>query len=539
MKKLPIGIQSIEKILGKGNYVYVDKTSFALQLIEGDAPHHFFSRPRRFGKSLFVSTLKEIFLGNKELFKGCAIYDSNYDWPVYPVLSFNFARIANETRSTLDDGIQEALEDIAELYQVAIKGSSLQSRLGRLVTALAKQAPVVVLVDEYDKPLIDHIHHPGAADENRKLLQGFFGTLKNLEDSIHFTFVTGIAKFSKVSLFSEANHLKDITMMPKYAGMMGYTEQELVHYFDEHVQVIAQERNAQGQPTIEEDVLAEIKEWYNGYRFSKADTQVYNPFSTLNFLDERTPQSYWYDSGTPAFLIEQVKKHPEAAVPLAGTTAEESTLMSISSLEDIDLKALMFQTGYLTIKGYSAMSKHYQLDFPNEEVREAFTKSLVRQFAQIDTKLSSKMEEALEQYELTQFFNQVQVTLASFPYQLFSKVQERTYHGMLLSLMSGMGLEVSAERPSNLGRVDLLVELPTKTYVMEVKLDSSAEAALAQIREKQYHVPHLRKGKEVAIVGLNFSSETRNLAGWRGELLSEYGKLVHKLRPEQDQVEDD
>ncbi|XWN35488.1 MAG: PD-(D/E)XK nuclease domain-containing protein [Roseivirga sp.] len=244
------------------------------------------------------------------------------------------------------------------------------------------------------------------------------------------------------------------------------------------------------------------------------------------------PKGYWYASGTPSFLIEQVNKHPESAVPLAGTSARESQLMDISSLENIDLKALMFQTGYLTIEGYNASSKHYQLGFPNQEVREAFIDSLIKQFAQIDTRLSVNMEEALEQHELQRFFNQVQVTLAGFPYQLFSKVKEQTSHGFLLSLMSGMGLEVSAERPSSLGRADLLVELARVTYVMELKLDSSAEAALAQIREQQYYVPHLRKRKEVVIVGLNFSSKTRNVDGWCGELLNEHGEVVRLLVPE-------
>ncbi|XWN35712.1 MAG: PD-(D/E)XK nuclease domain-containing protein [Roseivirga sp.] len=229
---------------------------------------------------------------------------------------------------------------------------------------------------------------------------------------------------------------------------------------------------------------------------------------------ERTPQSYWYASGTPSFLIEQVKKHPESMVPLAGTSAEESELMDISSLEEIDLKALMFQTGYLTIEGYNASSKHYQLGFPNQEVREAFTKSLVKHFAKLDTTFSAKSKGALKEGDLSVFFAQLEVALASFPYQLFTEAGERTYHGMMLSLMSGMGLEVSAERASSLGRVDLLVALPRTTYVMELKLDSSPEAAFGQIREKQYHVAHLRKGKEVAIVGLNFSSKTRNVDGW-------------------------
>ncbi|XWN35384.1 MAG: AAA family ATPase [Roseivirga sp.] len=532
MKKLPIGIQSIEKILGKGEYVYVDKTEFALQMIEGGAPHYFLSRPRRFGKSLFVSTLKEIFKGNKELFKGCTIYESDYDWKPHPVLHLDFAEIANETPTALSMGLHEALEDLGELYGVTVRGASYQSKLKRLITALSKQGQVAVLTDEYDAPLIDQLKKPEVAEENREVLRSFYKVLKSQEEHIRFTFVTGISKFSQVSLFSGPNHLNDVTMDSQHATIMGYTEEEMVQYFDEHIELITEQRNAQGQQTSEEEVLTEIKAWYNGYRFSEAASYVYNPFSTLQFLSKKKPRGYWYASGTPSFLIEQVKKHPESMVPLAGTSAEESELIDISSLEELDLKALMFQTGYLTIEGYNAASKHYQLGFPNQEVREAFTKSLIKHFAKLDTAFSAKSKEALKEGDLSVFFAQLKVALASFPYQLFTEAGERTYHGMVLSLMSGMGLEVSAERPSSLGRVDLLVELARTTYVMELKLDSSPEVALGQIREKQYHVPHLRKGKEVAIVGLNFSSKTRNVDGWCGELLDEHGEVVRVLAPE-------
>ncbi|XWN35619.1 MAG: AAA family ATPase [Roseivirga sp.] len=531
MKKLPIGIQSIGDILTEG-YVYVDKTQFALQMIES-GKHYFLSRPRRFGKSLFVSTLKEIFRGNKELFKGYHIYNSHYDWQPYPVLHLDFSEILNESTQDLKDSLKRTLAAIATDHETRVEVPSAQEGLKYLIKALSKskEQRVVILIDEYDAPLIDHLDKPEVAEENREVLRSFYKVLKSQEEHIRFTFVTGISKFSQVSLFSGPNHLDDITMDSQHATIMGYTEEEVVQYFDEHIELITAKRNEQGEQTSEEEVLTEIKAWYNGYRFSEAERYVYNPFSTLQFLSKKKARGYWYASGTPSFLIEQLKKHPESMVPLAGTSAEESELMDISSLEELDLKALMFQTGYLTIEGYNAASKHYQLGFPNQEVREAFTKSLIKHFAKLDTAFSTKSKEALKEGDLSLFFAQLKVALASFPYQLFTEAGERTYHGMVLSLMSGMGLEVSAERPSSLGRVDLLVELARTTYVMELKLDSSAEVALEQIREKQYHVPHLRKGKEVAIVGVNFSSKTRNVNSWRGELLDEQGEVVRVLGP--------
>lgn len=522
MKKLPIGIQNINEIITEG-YTYVDKTQFALDLID-KGKHYFLSRPRRFGKSLFLSTLEEIFKGNKTLFEGCHIVQSDYDWQPYPVLSLNFGAIANNTTKVLNANLSEVLISIGQEQGAEVQGSSLEFQLEQLVKALAKKGKVAILIDEYDKPLIDNLHNLEVAESNRKLLQSFYSALKSLDEYTRLTFITGISRFSKVSLFSGANHLKDISMDARYAAMMGYTQEEIVQYFNEHLQVIAQEQNR-----TEDDVLEELKSWYNGYRFTKAETHVYNPFSTLNYLDEREIKSYWYASGTPRFLLEQVRKYPSSMVPLSGSKATENELMSVGTVEELDLKALMFQTGYLTIAGYSPASKHYQLGFPNQEVREAFTKSLIKHFAKLDASLSDKMEALLEARELGKFITKINSLLSVFPYHLFSKADEGTFHGFLLSMLSGMGLEVAAETPHNLGRLDLLVQVSGTTYIIELKLDKSVEEGLQQIKEKKYHVPYLGKGKSVALVGLNFSSTSRNIANWAGELLDEDGVLVRQL----------
>ena len=535
MKNLPIGIQSIQNIRAK-DCIYVDKTQFALELIKGGPSHYFLSRPRRFGKSVFVSTLKEIFKGNRALFEGCYISESNYDWKPYPVLYLNFGRITNKTPEKLERNLHSLITKIGKEQGIEqgieVNGDPLEFRLEVLVETLAKNGRVVVLIDEYDKPLIDHLHNQEIAEGNRQLLQDFFGALKNLDEYIKFTFITGISKFSKVSLFSGANHLKDISMDARYAAMMGYTQEELTEYFGQHIQDIAQTRNRKGQPTSEEDILAEIKDWYNGYRFSEEEIYVYNPFSTLNYLDEKKANSYWFATGTPFFLTEQIKKYSKDLVPLSGTKAKDDELMSSGSITEIDIKALMFQSGYLTIESYNEKTRYYQLVLPNKEVREAFIHSLIEHFAELNAEFSAEMSTLLDKHNLTVFFEKIKRRFNKFPYQTFSKAQEHTYHGLLLSLLNGMDLEVSSEISSSWGRLDLLIQMPQTTYVIELKLDSTPEAGLKQIIAKEYDKPYLGQGKSIARIGLNFSSDKRNIDTWQGELLDEHGTLIRKLAPE-------
>ncbi|WP_194848537.1 ATP-binding protein [Candidatus Neptunochlamydia vexilliferae] len=528
MKKLPIGIQSITKILSKGDYLYVDKTPFAKKLLDEDAPYYFMSRPRRFGKSLFLNTLEEIFKGNKELFKTCEIYKSDYDWQKYPVLYLDFSKIANETPDELRTALRVRLEIIARKHNISIITTDIQVALDTLIVGLSEKykSKVAVLIDEYDKPIIDRLGDLATARKNRDILKGFFGTLKGLDAELRFIFVTGISKFSRVSLFSSLNNLKDITMDPRYADMMGYTEEELKDSFAEHIESIVSER----QNTSREKVLEEVRKWYNGYRFSKSEACVYNPFSTLNFMDEKEPAGYWYSTGTPSFLVSQLKKHPQSMVSLDGTTARGEELMDISSLEQIDLKALMYQSGYFTIKDYNPLSKRYNLGLPNEEVRTAFMHSLIKHFTKTtDVRSSEKFVKALERHQIGIVFDHIKTGFASFAYQVFAGAKERTYQAMLLAMLHGMGFDPLSERATNTGRIDVMLEMPKTTYILELKLDGSAEKALQQIHQKGYFNPYTHKGKDLAIIGANFSSETRNVSEWKGELLSESGERLKDL----------
>jgi hypothetical protein len=535
MKKLPIGIQSISKILSDKAYVYVDKTSFIKKLLDEGSPHYFIARPRRFGKSLFLSTLEKIFNGDKELFKGLFIYQNSYNWEKYPVIRFDFSKIINRTSEEFEDGLKRAIKKAGSDQKISVDIPTIQEGLDDLVKKLseANKAKVVILVDEYDKPIIDRLNDLPVAEGNRELLKDFFTTLKSLDESLKLTFITGVSKFSQVSLFSGLNNLNDITMDPKYGGIMGYTENELREIFHSHIQTIAKERSQRGNLVSEEDVIEEMRTWYNGYRFSKSDLCVYNPFSTLNFMSKKEVAGYWYRTGTPSFLIDQLKHHDKSMVSLDGTTGREDELMDISSLEEIDLGALMYQTGYFTIKDYHPISKRYRLGLPNEEVRTAFMNSLVKHFTDnIDVRSSEKFVKALEHYQVDILFNHIKIGFSSFAYQVFAGAKECTYQAMLLSMFFGMGFDPLSEKATNTGRIDVVLEVPKTTYILELKLNDSAEKALKQIHEKEYFKPYIHKGKQIIIIGASFSSELRNVSEWKGVLLSDSGEKIKDLLPE-------
>ena len=533
MKKLPIGIQSIQKIITE-EYIYVDKTQFALDLINNGA-HYFLSRPRRFGKSLFLSILEEIFKGNKALFEGCHIAESNYDWKPHPILLLDFGRITNKTPDKLEIHLHELITKISEKQGIEAKGTSLEFRLEVLVEALASKGRVVVLIDEYDKPLIDNLHNQEVAEGNRRLLQSFFGALKSLDEYIEFTFITGISRFSRVSVFSGANHLNDISMTTKYAAMMGYTQEELGQYFGEHVQTIAQESNQQGQSWTEEEVLAEIKDWYNGYRFSEEAIYVYNPFSTLKYLAEKKPKSYWYATGTPAFLVDELKKRYQEATSLSQMLATQNRLSDINEVEAIPLPALLFEAGYLTIQDYKVDLDAYQLDFPNKEVRSAFFTSMLAVLGTIDSLevslVAKKLRESLSTLALETFIEIINDHFARIPYSAYPHAKEGFYQAIFVIYLELSGIQTQAEVLTSKGRIDVLCQLAGMFYIFELKVDQEAAIAMRQALGQEYSQRCRHQGKKIVVMGVSFSSEERNIATWQGELLDEDGALIRKLAP--------
>ena len=534
MKKLPIGIQSIQKIITEG-YIYVDKTQFALDLIN-NGTHYFLSRPRRFGKSLFLSTLKEIFKANKALFEGYHIAESNYNWQPHPVLLLNFGGITNQTPEELKTDLNDALTTIGEEQDIKIVRPSLASHLKALIRALAKNGQVVVLIDEYDKPIIDNLHNPEVVKGNRRLLQDFFGVLKNLEDYIQFTFITGISRFSRVSIFSGANHLKDISMDTKYAAMMGYTQEELRQYFVEHLQAIAQKKNTQGQPWTQEEVLAEIKDWYNGYRFSEEAIYVYNPFSTLNYLDEKKPKSYWYATGTPSFLVHELKQRPDEVTSLSQMLATQDDLSDINEVDATPLPALLFQTGYLTIQDYNVELNAYQLDFPNKEVRNAFFSSMLAVLGNLQSlkvsRMAKKLRASLNDLELDIFVDIINTHFARIPYHTYQHTKEGSYQALFVTFLELSGIHTQGEVATSKGRIDILCQLAGMFYIFELKVDQGADIAMEQALDQEYSQRCRHQGKQIVVMGVSFSSKKRSIDTWQGELLDEHGALIRKLAPE-------
>ncbi|MEM7175444.1 MAG: AAA family ATPase, partial [Chlamydiota bacterium] len=327
------------------------------------------------------------------------------------------------------------------------------------------------------------------------------------------------------------NNLKDITMNPKYAGMMGYTEEEIKKDFKEHIQKIVKEKGKQDQT-----VLKEIRDWYNGYRFSKEQTSVYNPFSTLNYLDEGEPQSYWYATGTPSFLIEQVKKHPQSIIPLKGAQALKSELSDINQLDDIDLVPLMFQTGYLTITDHREEENSYTLDFPNKEVQEAFFNTLLKDFARVSPLVvmreGEKLRHDIEAYDLNSFFQTINAHFAKISYQAFSKAKEGFYQAVFFTFLEKSGITTTTEIATNIGRIDLACETHKAICIFELKLDQNADMALTQAETKKYRERFSSQDKPTLVIGVNFSSEARNISDWKGMVFSPKGELIQELHPD-------
>ena len=535
MKKLPIGIQNIREILEE-NQVYVDKTGFAKELIE-TGKHYFMSRPRRFGKSLFLNTLEEILKGNKELFQICQIYTSNYYWESYLTLRFDFSQIASHTSKEFDGSMKRALIEKAELHALLIETPTIQEGLKALITQLYNKngIKVVVLVDEYDHAIINRLNNLETAQGNRDILKDFFTTLKSLDEYLKFTFVTGVSKFSQVSLFSGPNNLTDITMDPRYAGMMGYTEEELRKCFSKHIETISKRRAQEGKNVTEETVLAEMREWYNGYRFSRKPISVYNPYSTLRFLSLGKAESYWYSTGTPSFLIDEVKKHPKSIASVSGISALQSTLSDISKLDRIHLAALMFQTGYLTIQDYNPEEDSYKLGFPNREVKQAFFNSLLQEFTEIEplevSRTAEQVRKDLENFDLQSFIDTMNIHFAKIPYHLFTHAKEGFYQTVFFTFLEKSGFKTSAEIATNIGRIDLISETPKVVYLFELKLDKSSDSAFDQVEGKKYKERYLKNGKEIMVLGINFSSISHNISEWKGALFSSSGELMQEFLP--------
>ncbi|MEA5141447.1 ATP-binding protein [Arcicella rigui] len=496
IQKYPVGIQDFGEIRTNG-YLYVDKTAFVYKLIN-EGKFYFLSRPRRFGKSLFISTLECLFLAKKELFKGLYIEDK-WNWEqTNPIIRMSFSNIGHKEKG-LNKAISDELDSIANKYDIQLSEEIISGKFKELIQKLsATRGKVVVLIDEYDKPIIDYLgENPDKAIENRDIMKVFYSILKDADPHLKLVFITGVSKFSRVSIFSDLNNLQDLTTNKFFAGCCGITQNELEAHFK--------------QELLETDKEA-IKKWYNGYSWD-AKTSVYNPFSLLSFFVQGSEfKNYWFETGTPTFLIKLAEKTQLYDFSEIEIGANALVAYDIQKLE---LIPLMFQTGYLTIKSYSPMSDVYVLGYPNNEVKKSYIEVLMAAYSQSDLGYGvvyvDKIRQLLEKGEIERLEGILNTIFKSLPYELWQKENEHFYHAIIHLTFSLLGVYIQSEVQTSDGRMDALIRLKDFVYSIEFKLDESAEKAIQQIKDKGYLVPFSAENKKLVAIGINFSREKKKV----------------------------
>lgn len=525
-RKLPIGVQSFE-VLRNDNFIYVDKTEFIWKLVT-ESRVHFLSRPRRFGKSLFLSTLKAYFLGQKELFKGLAIEKleeaqagTRDIWQEYPVLYLDFNSGIYTDEAALISSIEYFFKQYEELYAIEPLDSipkRFENLLRRVYEKTGKQ--VVVLVDEYDKPLLETMYDAPEVNEiYRKILKGFYGVIKSSDEYLRFAFLTGVTKFSKVSIFSDLNNLRDLSLEEDYAGICGITETELKTCFQPEIQVLGDRQGLSYEKTLER-----LKQRYDGYLFHPDTEGVYNPFSLLNAFVKRELGSYWFSTGTPTFLVDYLKTAYYRIPDLDGHVQLNEAGLETYRADSINPLPILFQSGYLTIKDYDREYQLYRLGFPNDEVRYGFLYNLLPAYTAITSDKTgvSVMEftKAVKEGDVDGFMEKLKGIISGIPYDSVTEknlvLREQNYQAAVYLVFALMNEFVRTEVHCATGRIDCTVETPDKIYLFEFKLTSkgSAEDALKQIKDKMYADRYAGSGKMVIAIGASFDEEKRTIKEW-------------------------
>ena len=509
-KIYPIGIQNFEKIR-KDGYFYIDKTALIYRMVKTGS-YYFLSRPRRFGKSLLVSTLEAYFLGKKELFTGLAMEKLEKDWIEYPILHLDLNIEKYDTPESLNNILEKSLAKWEELYGANPSERSLSLRLAGIIERAYQQTGqrVVILVDEYDKPMLQAIGNEALQREYRNMLKPFYGVLKTLDGCIKFALLTGVTKFGKISVFSDLNNLNDISMYEPFVSICGMTEREIHENLKEELHELAA-----AQKMTYEQAAAELKECYDGYHFVENTEGIYNPFSVLNTFYKMKFGSYWFETGTPTYLVELLQRNHYDLERMAHVQTDADVLNSIYG--DEDPIPVIFQSGYLTIKGYDKEFGLYRLGFPNREVEEGFIKFLVpfyTRFNKVEAPFEiQKFVMELRAGDIDAFFKRLRSFFADTPYELVSDL-ELHYQNVLFIIYKLLGFYVNAERHTSDGRIDLVLQTDRFIYVMEFKLDGTAEEAMAQINEKGYAQPFEKDSRQLFKIGVNFSNKTRNIEKW-------------------------
>ena len=532
IRKLPIGMQSFKDLREK-KFLYIDKTTYINQLSKANKIY-FLSRPRRFGKSLFLSTLAAYFRGQKELFKGLylekaeeelAMQENRTAWQEYPVLYLDFNTGRYDLKGALDESLTYFLDTEGQKYNLQSTGLSHAKRFTSLIQAAYQQTgkQVVILVDEYDKPLLQTMGVNEALNEDyRNTLKAFYSVIKTCDEYIRFAFLTGVTKFSKISIFSDLNNLKDISLNETYAGICGITQTELEANFQPEIQALAQKQGFDYPQSI-----AALKHWYDGYLFHPEGEGMYNPYSILNAFDDKEIKSYWFSTGTPTFLVNFLKEAHYFIPDLDGNVELDEEGLQTYRAVARDTLPILFQAGYLTIKEYISDLRLYRLGFPNDEVRYGFLHNLLPaysdvQFGQTGVSVARFVQD-IRKGNVDGFMERMQSIISSIPYDNFTeenlKLREQNYQTAVYLIFALMGQFVQTEVHCALGRSDAVVTTADTVYLFEFKLtgNGTAEDAIAQIKEKNYAAPYQASGKKIVFIGSSFDEQKRTIQDWKIE----------------------
>ena len=499
LQKYPVGHQDFGKIRSEG-FVYVDKTKHIYSLVDNGG-YYFLSRPRRFGKSLLISTLECVLKGEKELFEGLYIYDK-WAFEEYPIIRISFSEIGYREMG-LEEAIDITLESIALKYGLTLSGNAISQKFKELIHSLqAKyQKQVVILIDEYDKPIIDYLDKENIhkARENRGVMKTFYSILKDADPYLKLVFITGVSKFSQVSIFSDLNNLTDLTLRRDYNEICGISESEIMEYFSRELEIYDKEK---------------IRLWYNGYRWHIDGAKMYNPFSLLNFFIDGDYRNYWFATGTPTFIIDLSKENKFYNLQ---NIKANSLLLSSFDIDNLEAIPVLFQTGYLTIQSYEALFDLYNLDYPNHEVKSAFLQYLAKSYMSTSIQeaqtMPQDMIEALKNHDPDKLEAAINRSFSHIPYPLWQKENEHFYHAIIHLLFSLLGVYIHSEVHTKDGRADAIILYEDHVYCLEFKLDKTATEAVNQVKEKSYLEAYRNKASHFYIIGINFDSKARKVDG--------------------------
>lgn len=509
----PIGIQNFEKIRTE-DFLYVDKTAEIYKLAK-EGRYYFLSRPRRFGKSLLVSTMEAYFSGRKELFSGLAIEKLEAEWKQHPVLHLDLSGVSYTDESVLERVLSDKLAKWETLYGAVNTSDILGLRFKEVIEAAYNKTgnQVAILIDEYDKPIIDNLGNEPTLSHLRSTLQGFYSVMKSMDARIRFGFLTGVTKIGKMSVFSGLNNLNDISMIPDYVDICGVSETELHEYFDESISELSS-ANAMSK----EECYVKLKSMYDGYHFCEDSIGIYNPFSLLNTFQNKKFREYWFETGTPGFLVEVMRKTSFDVTTLENQTVD-STLMSNADAIFENPVPYLFQSGYLTITGYNDMFRLYQLGFPNQEVKNGFLNCLLKYYVPMSPDMSGttliyQLWHSITEGNPKSFMQILSSLFANTSYQIQGETEKDFQYAMYI-ISALLGEYVQVERTTSNGRIDLIIQTKEFIYIFELKVNADADVALRQIDEKGYARPFEGDSRKLFKIGVNFSTATRRIEDWK------------------------